>query len=236
MKICSLMLLFLLAVGCTKGEHDNANTVKEVNVDEIPEDIRIPIKLWDRIEQDSQISDLVPKGKEEEKNQEQEKDEFAANKGTILFSPITVILKEHNSEVLESPEIKISLPRGGGQVDLSDYVGSKVGSFFVKFVWPEEWKDVTSIQSYYVSRGRKRKLDGDTYGVGCNKYLNLTKQLLKENAGEGIKVNTTRDRHTTVLGGHFIFSGKKGSQTFLSQVTFLDKKNPHLLCESKKSI
>lgn len=233
MKYIGLIVLLLLAA-CHKSEEEHTHHVKEVVVDEIPEDIKIPVKLWEKIERLSQTSELMPQGDAQEG--EGEKDELLANRGVILFSPVTVVLKESNPQVLESPEIKIVLPRGGGQIDLAQYLGPQPGSFFVKFVWPDDWKEMRTVQSYYVSRGRKRKLDSDVYGVGCNKYLDLTSQLAKHNAGEGIKVNTTRDRHTTVLAGHFIFSGKKDSQVFLSQVSFVDSKNPQLMCETTKAL
>jgi hypothetical protein len=225
-----LVLALLLGFSCSHHDGEDAAGVKEVKIEDIPDDIKIPVKLWNEIERISNTSELTPKSAEDQKEEDN-----TANRGSILFSTITVKLKENNPEVLESPEIKIDLPRGGGQIDLAKYMGSKPGSFFVQFEYPE-WKEVPTIHSYYVSRAKKRKLDGEVYGVGCNKYLDITKKLAKNNAKEGIKVNTTRDRHATVLGGHFVFSAKKDTQTFLSQVTFVDSKNPQLFCETNKAL
>lgn len=215
-------------VSCTKPiERDYALSHK-ILIDEIPDDIKVPIKMWDDIEAD-------PIGIGESRPEVIEDDEKKLNRNTILFSPVTVILKEHNPNVLTNSEIRIELPRGGGKIDLSKYTGNSLGSFFVKFEWPE-WKEAPEIRSFYVSRARKRKLDGEVYGVGCNKYLEMSSEVAKENSKLGLKVNTTRDRHVTALSGHFVFAIKNGRQIFLSQVTFYDSTNRSLICEELKVI
>ncbi len=226
MKIFLTLILSLLLLACEKHpEKDHSNPIK-IAVDEIPDDIRVPVQMWDDVE-----TDQVGLG---EKKIERPDDDSGMNRNTILFSPVTVILKEHNSDVLEHSQIRIELPRGGGKIDLSKYMGDRPGSFFVQFEWPE-WVEAGELRSFYVSRSRKRKLDGEIHGVGCNKYLEITSLIKKNNEKMGLKVNTTRDRHTTALAGHFIFSNKMGRQIFLTQVTFIDSKNAGLLCEETKA-
>ncbi len=228
MKYFSLFLFFL-AVGCWSQKTLRGGKIREVNLEDgIPDDIRIPSKVWNRIEQYSKPENEIPVA------QNNEEDERFVNKNSILFIPITVVLHESNPEVLETEEIRIALPRGGGKIDLSEYLGSKVGSFFVRFEFPKE-SPLRNIQSFFISQARKRKIDGEIHGAGCNKFMDITSYVAKENAGAGIKVNTTRDRHSTVLGGHFIFAGKKDIHTFLAQVSFIDSKNPHLFCDAVKA-
>jgi hypothetical protein len=232
MKSLLILAVFLFSA-CSTEKHENPEThesVQEVNVDEIPSDIHVPVKMWDDIE-----GGIVAFGEKAEvkKDPKEAEDDLSIHRSSILFSPVTVILKEHNNDVLSHNEIRIMLPRGGGKIDLSQYMGESPGSFFVRFEWPE-WTEIKDVRSFYVSRARKRKLDGDVYGVGCNKYLELSSMISK--SPQGIKVNTTRDRHTTVLGGHFVFSVKKDSQTFLTQVTFTDSKNSQLFCEEPKTL
>lgn len=222
-----LVLILVLCTACQKLHEEQAVSppVQEVHVDEIPEDIRVPVKMWEAIEAIPSDA-LIP--------QEVADNDLLTNRGTTLFSPLTVILKEHNPQVLDQPEIKIFLPSGGGQIDLATYLGREPGSFYVKFEWPE-WTEVKEIYSFYVSRARKRKLDGVVYGVGCNKFVDISTKVNKNNES-GIKVNTTRERHTTVLGGHFVFSAKKDNQTFLTQVTFVDSDNKNLFCDGVKTL
>lgn len=228
MKILiSLLILFLS--GCWSHRPPTTTKVKEVRLEDgVPEDIRIPVKVWKQIEKYSKQTDDISAAPPAEE------DERFVNKASILFIPITVILRENNPEVLETEEVRISLPRGGGRVDLAQYLGRKPGSFFVRFEFPPE-SPLQNVQSFYVSQARKRKIDGEIHGAGCNKFMNITKYMASENAGAGIKVNTTRDRQSTVLGGHFIFAGKKDIHTFLAQVSFVDSKNPQLFCDPVKA-
>ncbi len=227
MKIVWLLILSLTLMACEKHPEKDHGIAEKITVDEIADDFKVPVKMWDDVETD-------PVGLGEKKIEPSENEE-GMNRNTILFSPVTVILKEHNEDVLTHSEIRIELPRGGGKIDLSKYLGSRPGSFFVKFEWPE-WTEPGDLKSFYVSQARKRKIDGDVYGVGCNKYLEITGLISKGNEKTGLKVNTTRDRHITTIGGHFVFSNKKGRQIFMTQVTFSDSKNSGLFCEEPKAL
>ncbi len=227
MKILITIVLSLILMACEKQPVENHATAEKITVDEKPDDFKVPVQMWDDVE-----TDPVGIG---EKKIEPTEDESGMNRNTILFSPLTIILKEHNSDVLSHSEIRIELPRGGGKIDLSKYRGDRAGSFFVQFEWPD-WAEPGDLRSFYISQARKRKLDGEIYGVGCNKYLEITSLINKSNEKMGLKFNTTRDRHITALGGHFVFSNKKGRQIFLTQVTFTDSKNPALFCEDSKPL
>ena len=228
LKILGLISVLGLTPSCQKQEEAVHAEPLKVVVDEIPDDIRVPVKMWDDIQ-------ILQVGLGEKKEALPE-DDGGLNRETILFAPVTVVLIEHNPEVLTHQEVRIELPRGGGRIDLSKYRGENTGSYFVKFEWPEwtEMPELAELRSFYVSRARKRKIDGDIHGVGCNKYLEITHKVNKENILNGIKVNTTRERDTTALAGHFVFSVKKDHQIFLTQVTFTDSKNKELLCEEIK--
>lgn len=240
-----LILILLCCLGCSKFSAHDEDSKFEVSVDEIPEDIRIPAKLWDEIEGVGVDAHGAPNGHEAPKEAEHKEasgghgdgKEGAGGQGIsakkpILFSPLTIIITANNAGVLLHHEIRIAFPRGGGQIDLSKWVTGETGSFFVRFEWPE-WAEAKDIKSYFVSRAKMRKLDGEVYGSGCNKYLDLTGGLSRENSKNGLKVNVTRARHSTVLGGHFIFSAQKDNQIFLTQVTFVDSSNTNLFCDKK---
>lgn len=170
-------------------------------------DIKIPVKLWEKIEQaNGEIKD-----------------------GTLNFFPVIVTLQEKSDGVLNENSEKIVLPRGGGDVDLSKYVKGDKGTFTVQFDL-EDYKP-EDLQVYYISQARKRKIDGDIWGAGCRKFLNITSYFLSTAAKDGLVVNTTRNRHLTVLGGNFVFVRKSGKQILLSQVTFTDSSQPQLFCD-----
>lgn len=250
-------LLALLLVGCPEeGHHASVESV-EVTVDDIPTEIRIPSLLWDFLDGKKDPNQMLlnaahgggehagggghdapaagghdapPAGGHDAPAAAGA--EAATEPGAgVLFMPVDVTLTEKNPGVLKQSSVRIHLPRGGGSIDLAKYLDDQAGSFFVSFAWPEA-SDPKEVQSWFVSRARKRRLDNELWGAGCNKFFRITSGLQKALAGGGLKANTTRNRHLTVLGGHFLFATRRDSQTnFLAQVTFTDSRHKNLLCE-----
>lgn len=221
MRFVGVAAIFLFSMpGCDWFWSADERAEKTIAVDEIPAEIRIPIPLWDLIE-----------GHGPGVSQSLNPDTAEPRDGGILFTPVDVILTEKNDGVLTHPRIRIQLPRGGGEIDLSRFMGSNTGSFFVNFEFPEN-DSGGAPRSWFVSRSRKRRVDREVWGAGCNKYMEITDGLarLEKKAG-GLKVNTTRQRHLSVLGGHFVFNVKKDSQSYLTQVTFTDANARQLFCE-----
>ena len=170
-------------------------------------DIRIPTLLWEKIEQTSgEIKD-----------------------GTLSFFPIKVIFKEKTEGLVQRDFHEITLPRGGGEIDLAKVLKKEQGTFSVSFEL-EGLEMPEDLQVYFVSQSRKRRIDGDIWGAGCRKFLDIKSFYLSTIAKEGLSVNTTRNRHLTVLGGNFVFVIKNGKQVLLSQVTFTDSSEPNLFC------
>lgn len=175
---------------------------KKVELTDNGPDVKIPTKIWDHF------------------------GEFTG-KDSITFSSVKVRLVEKTPGVLVEPEVEIKLPRGGGQIDLSQFVVDKQGTFRVFFDL-EEMTDEKELKAYFISRARKRKIDGEVWGAGCNKYMNIKPFMTGAGQKTGIEVNTTRLRHLSVLGGTFFFS----SGPLVTQVTLTDSKQSHLFCDS----
>lgn len=212
------VLVFLTgtAFSCTKqtslfrSEHAEA-----VKVDELPEDFKIPANVWN----------IIEKAPDEKSTAE------ASNAG-IFYSTVQVYLAEKNSEILRSPAYVIDLPRGGGTVDLASYLTGNQGSFYVGFELPSEFQEGTNFKAIYISQARKRRLENRIYGAGCNQYFEITPKFIEMMKTEGIKANTTRQRHVTLLAGHYIFSVMKDNRIYLTQVTLTDSNDKNLLCEA----
>ncbi|MBK7961280.1 MAG: hypothetical protein IPK04_08785 [Bdellovibrionales bacterium] len=47
---------------------------------------------------------------------------------------------------------------------------------------------------------------------------------------DGLKLNTARNRHISVLAGNFVLTGQKGKQIVVTQLNVTDSKNRQLLC------
>lgn len=175
---------------------------KVVEMSDPGADIRIPVQIWN----------LFPP---------------AGGKETINFVPLKVRFVEKTEGLLNEPEIEFKFPRGGGEIDLAQFVKDQSGTFRVFFEL-EDLAPHDQMRAYFISRARKRKLEGEVWGAGCNKYMNIAKYIFGEGRTKGIEVNTNRNRHDSVLGGTFFFA--LGNQ--ITQVTFKDSRQPHLFCDS----
>lgn len=167
-------------------------------------DVKIPSQLW------SMIHEIKP-----EKN--------------LIFAPIKIRLQEKTKGVLVSPVLAIEMPRGGGEVDLSQFVRGVQGTFLVFFDY-DEIRETKEEQIFFVSRAKKRRIEKEIWGAGCNKFMDITKFMNDKVLKEGLEVNTTRQRHLSLLGGTFVFSAKNQ----IAQVTFKDSTATSLFCEDPK--
>lgn len=199
--------IFLLAILISCSQQHDAAHETVIDIPEEAKDIKVPASLWTSFE-------------------------GADQKGlSYIFVPITMTFEEKNEGVLKQNKFSFKFPRGGGTVDLSEYVTEKAGSFYVQFELPENL-DQKDLKVYFISHTKKRKLGDEILGAGCGVYLDISKKFTSHFVNDAFKVNTTRSRHVTVLGGTFIFSLRQDNQMFISQVTFEDSRDKQLFCEA----
>jgi len=173
---------------------------KDFVFSDTPMDFKMPTALWEKIDQ-------------------------TLGKETLLYVPIKVKLIEKNPGVLIDPEVNYQFPKGGGEIDLSQVTRDQQGTFRVIFDL-SDFEKTDDMKVYFVSEARKRRLQGDIWGAGCSKYLDVTSFVKKKMTKDGLEVNTTKFRHLTVLGGHFIFVLKNQ----ITQVTFTDSLHKEYFC------
>lgn len=195
------VLAFLMLIPQAKSETQSHAPAKIFELAGTGADIRIPSAIW------TQIGGVE-------------------GKDNVTFAPLKVRLVQKTAGTLIEPEIEIRLPRGGGTIDLSQFVRGESGTFRVYFEFEDDLNPET-FRAYFVSRARQRKIDGEVWGAGCRKYMAIENFILKEASKKGLEVNVTRNRHDTVLGGSFIFAV---AQRQVTQVTFTDSHQPQLFC------
>lgn len=232
-------LCVLMLGACSKHEESAHEEIHTLKVEDLPADIRIPSKAYSELQfAPADAGHGAPAasgghggggGGGEHGGGGGAASGAAAGSG-IVFAEVSVILKEKNPGVVKGGEIKIKFPRGGGEVNLADYITETPGSFYVSFEYPD-FTGSTQQKVIFVSKARKRRIDNQIYGAGCNQYFDITKSFAKAMLTEGIKVNTVRERYTSVLGGHFLFSALKDGSQYMAQVTFRDSEHNHLFCE-----
>jgi hypothetical protein len=212
----AFFLSMLVLAACTKPESFRTEHAEQEKIEDLPTDFKMPAAIWD----------LVEKSADEKATAE------AGNAG-ISYSTIKVFLTEKNQNILRSPAFEIEFPRGGGAIDLARYLTGNQGTFYAGIELPEEITTGTNFKAIYISEARKRKINERVFGAGCNQYFDITSKFLLTMKGEGIKANTTRQRHVTVLAGHYIFSAMKDNRIYITQVTLTDSRYKNLLCEAQ---
>lgn len=213
----ALILAAVLVLGaCTKAANFRTEHATMVKVDDLPADFKMPAAIWELVEK-----------------QPDEKTKAETESAGVSYSAVKVFFTEKNQDILKSPAYEIELPRGGGAIDMAKLLTGNQGSFYVGFELPEEITTGTNFKAIYISDARKRKLDERVFGGGCSQYYDITPKFLLMMKTEGIKANTTRQRHVTVLAGHYIFSAIKDNRIFITQVHLTDSRYKNLLCEAQ---
>lgn len=205
-KIIFFCLSIFLGVGCS--QHHSVEIQREpIKIADRGSEIYVPTKIWES---------LVPA--------EVKVDSFT-------FVPMKVLLKEKNTGVLKQKEMFLEFPRGGGELDFSQVLGDRVGTFYLQFIFDDESK--AGIQSHFISQAKQRKVDGKVWGLGCGKYAVVNQLMEKEGFENGLTANTFNLRHLSVYGGSFVFAKIEGSQLRMAQVTLKDSRYPEMFCGIK---
>lgn len=250
--LISVVCIFSMGFSKKHEEHIEYQG-KQVVVTEAGQDILIPTELWKMLEDEKYrpIGQMIdqktndhdqhePK-KVQEHDEHASKDEHSEGSDTgnlsriddvsVQFIPLKVTFTEKNPGVLKEPSIQYVLPNGGGHIDLSKLTTGANGSFYVKVEIEIDPKDSPSY--WFISRSKKRRIDQEVWGGGCNTFYNLDKFVpLQMFSGEFL-VNTTRDRHITLLGGTFLFASRKSRDLKIAHLTFSDTTKDRLFCENR---
>lgn len=137
------------------------------------------------------------------------------------------------SELTISKPVKFSLPRGGGGIDLRDYVKSRKGSFFIDFeVVRTEKPDEPAqpLKVYYLSNAKRRVIAGEKFGAGCDTYMDISR-IVSHKMGNGIQVNATDERHVSALSGVYYFVSFQPERIYLAALHLEDSRFPQHVCQ-----
>lgn len=231
------IVCFVMLLGGCRGE-EAVKVESEVfdRTQILPEDFLTPELVWKLILNESLDSSQFES--KEATHDGHEKSSTLVNTESldsysIVFSTVDVLLEEKNPGVLKFPQIKISFPRGGGELDFKEYLTGRTGTFFVKF-FSTSLNGKTSEDVLFWSRARMRRIESELHGSGCNKVLKMGSRWAKLNSKKGIEVNTHRDRYLSVIGGRFFFVSRKDKEIHLSQILLTHSDRKELLCEDKR--
>ena len=128
-------------------------------------------------------------------------------------------------------EAKWVMAPGGGAFDFEDVVTDQPGSFNLKLsARTEAGAEVVPTHVYFVPRSKVRRLDGETFGDGCDKIMEVTALVARWRA-RGVDLYTAGQRYLSTLGGTFVITVFDEKALQLAHVTFTDSRYPQLICE-----
>lgn len=208
LRMVFLILLSINFFGCHNNDKIEIKEEEIVLVDDLAEDFVVPDVVW---------KSMLPRHPDDKEK-------------PIVYSSVKVFMNEKNKSVLKQPVVALEFPRGGGEIDLAKYMGTKAGTFFLNFELPG-FDTTLSKKVFFVSQSRQRKVEGEVLGTGCRKILDISTEFFKQVKQSGIKINTTRNRQDSILGGHMIFVGETEKNWLFSQVTFFDSARMDLFCK-----
>lgn len=236
MRICLCFLMLLFFVACSSKNESHEVEAREIKIDELQKDFKLPESLWNLIAVDeTAVKTAHDKKPKEEKGGENAhggggaESSSAAKENQIIFVPLKVELTQKNEGVLKAEKFVIELPRGGGQIDLSQWTTEENGTFYIKFSMSDVEK-AEQQKVFFLSQARKRKIGDELLGMGCNKFVQLGQPYFKAMKEHGLALNTTRNRHLSVSGGRWIFVAQDHGKTYLSHVTITDTNQKELFC------
>jgi len=147
-----------------------------------------------------------------------------------LFNVSVEMVQKRPGPLVEN--VRVTAPLGGGVVDLSEFVTPLKGSFQVKILaTKEDGSAPTEMQVYFVSKAKQRKIDKETFGSGCNKFMDITAYFASKMSAAGFEVYTAEQRYLSVLGGTFVLVGFEKDDLFVGSLTITDSRYAKLLCD-----
>jgi hypothetical protein len=220
----------MASVSCSQ-KSDELEQEKKIEIQELPADFVLPGKIWDLIA--PRGGTVTPGHGTNGPAADGKVPDVGTKTMPIIFAPVQVMLVEKNPGVLRWPKVVIQFPLGGGKLDFSNYLTGVVGTFYVQFInaFTAEDKETLEPEVFFWSRAKKRVIDREIIGSGCNKILELSLSKLKVEDKLGIKVNTKDARYLSVLAGHYFFVKRTPKQIFVSQIEMTNSDLQQHLCE-----
>ena len=169
---------------------------------------------------------------------EKDYDSFLTQLGVITKLPykrrllnVRAELKQKRPGALHE-NARVVTPLGGGVVDLADLVTPVRGAFTARILgWHEDGTALDNMRVYYVSRAKTRSISGESYGAGCDKWMEITTFFKKVMKGDGFQLYTADQRYLSVIGGTFVIIGLAKDAISVGSISFTDSRYSEVLCD-----
>lgn len=220
------LIFFIPLLACHKISNSfEGKYLKPIRNEHTDKDIRVPQSVIKKIE-DLYLGHLHKKNPHEGRTNTQLLLEV-----TREYFRIAIKLYSSQQEVLKN-NVQVEFARGGGVIDLADFVTEKRGRFNVQVdLGLKEDQSLEDFRAYFISGSRKRKVGDETMGAGCGQALEVT-NFFKEKILTGRQVVYNADgRYASLLMGTFVVALMDDGVLKLSTISFTDSRFSHLACD-----
>ncbi len=169
---------------------------------------------------------------------EKDYDAFLTNLGVINKLPYKRTLLNVRAELKQKKpgalheNARVVTPLGGGVVDLAELVTPVRGAFTARIVGTlEGGATLEDYQIFYVSRAKARTIGSETFGAGCDKWMDITTYFKKVMKGDGFQLYTADQRYLSVIGGTFVLIGFAKEAISVGSISFTDSRFPEVMCD-----
>jgi hypothetical protein len=223
-KFSTAVFLFLLA--CTERPPVYVGLkAKTLNMSGAALDVQLPSELFDEI-----MDVYQPPVFDQTANDRENETKARLEIPTDFFS-FHVFLTERTKGVLGASNFDLVYGKGGGELDLKDFVRTDKGTFYlgVKPMLPANHKKEI-LKVYFLSNSQKWESDEESFGAGCNVYLDIGDFFNSAMQKTGFVVNVNKQRHVGLLSGTLFFAISIEGRLYLSQLTIKDSRYRKLQC------
>lgn len=169
---------------------------------------------------------------------EKEYRDFLAKQQIILKDGIKRKLINVSAELTQKrpvalhENVRVLTPLGGGVIDLSEIVTPLRGGFNLKLLaYRDDGHELSALRVFFVSQAKPRILDGEEFGSGCGKFMEITSHYREKMSHSGFELFSTDRRYASVLGGTFVMVDFDKDALGVASVSFTDSRYPELFCE-----
>ncbi len=218
--------MVILMVACeSKTPSYVGHKAKQFNMTAAAQDVHLPTELFD------EIMDIYKPLMNDSEATDRDVDTKARLEIPTDFFPFHVYLTERTKGILGGNNVDLAFGKGGGELDLKDYLKSERGTFFLG-IKPilSEWED-EELRVFFLSNARSWDSENEKFGAGCNVYLDIGHYFNNAMKDDGFKVNVSKQRHVGLLSGTFFMAVSVRGRLFLSQLTIKDSRYKNLHCK-----
>lgn len=151
---------------------------------------------------------------------------------TFSVAPISIQVEIQSEDPLvmrNGINYRLLFIEGGGEIDLFNYIAGK-GDFYTRFA--PHLNDGHDFHVLYISDSPGKEVGRSTWGNGCGKIFDISKNSQRFLEDKGIKVTSLKRHYMHLMAGTFIFFQLVEEKLFLGYIRIQDSRYPNFSCKA----